>query len=313
MGSRTRWFAGVALIVGLGSGSAAAQSLQPKIARCTAIDSNAHDWHPNSLAGPPTWFRDGYGNRPQGRRMSIQFGYSRDGSHAAALAASSSIEVCYITPGQPLVCPWSATNDDAWLVWQDAAPDVEDDAGHAWRRVSPSAGNVRTRGTEGHFGLSAPSSYSVPFDWADPAHEGTAFLFRVNRNPAQAESVAQLAADGGWCLSPGIRAASDPAARAQHAVWGSDPDGPNPLAAHGVSQAQLCLGGDRAGAFRDRGWLARPNEDTDGDGVLNVVEGMADTDGDGVPDYLDTDDDNDGVLTRDEVPLGGASARGGPG
>ena len=43
-----------------------------------------------------------------------------------------------------------------------------------------------------------------------------------------------------------------------------------------------------------------PNGDTDGDGILNGVEGDGDPDNDGIPNYLDTDSDNDGVLDHDE-------------
>ncbi|WP_109096932.1 gliding motility-associated C-terminal domain-containing protein, partial [Aquimarina sp. AU58] len=48
--------------------------------------------------------------------------------------------------------------------------------------------------------------------------------------------------------------------------------------------------------------------DCDGDGVINEFEigddpnNPQDTDGDGIPDILDTDDDNDGILTEDENP-----------
>ncbi len=35
--------------------------------------------------------------------------------------------------------------------------------------------------------------------------------------------------------------------------------------------------------------------DSDGDGIINAVEGTVDTDGDGTPNYLDTDSDNDGI------------------
>lgn len=36
-------------------------------------------------------------------------------------------------------------------------------------------------------------------------------------------------------------------------------------------------------------------QDSDGDGLINGVEGTGDTDGDGTPDYLDTDSDGDGI------------------
>jgi len=46
------------------------------------------------------------------------------------------------------------------------------------------------------------------------------------------------------------------------------------------------------------------NEDADGDGIKNGVEGTDDTDGDGTPDYLDTDSDNDGIPDSVEAPNG---------
>ncbi len=58
------------------------------------------------------------------------------------------------------------------------------------------------------------------------------------------------------------------------------------------------------------------DDDADGDGILNIDEGMdpdeaanpdsethQDTDGDGTPDYLDQDDDGDNVSTRTEINI----------
>src|SRR5678816_839893 len=45
------------------------------------------------------------------------------------------------------------------------------------------------------------------------------------------------------------------------------------------------------------------NDDADGDGIADWIEGKAtnrDTDGDGTPDYLDTDSDNDCMSDREE-------------
>jgi hypothetical protein len=42
------------------------------------------------------------------------------------------------------------------------------------------------------------------------------------------------------------------------------------------------------------------NEDTDGDGIVNIVEGSGDPDEDDVPNYLDTDSDGDGIPDADE-------------
>jgi len=44
--------------------------------------------------------------------------------------------------------------------------------------------------------------------------------------------------------------------------------------------------------------------DTDGDGILDLVEGRRDPDGDGIPNYLDLDSDNDGVPDEIEALLG---------
>lgn len=44
----------------------------------------------------------------------------------------------------------------------------------------------------------------------------------------------------------------------------------------------------------------RMNQDSDGDGILDLYEGEGDTDGDGIPDRLDLDSDNDGVSDREE-------------
>jgi hypothetical protein len=42
------------------------------------------------------------------------------------------------------------------------------------------------------------------------------------------------------------------------------------------------------------------DEDTDGDGIVNIDEGDDDADGDGIPNYLDTDSDDDGIPDADE-------------
>jgi len=42
-------------------------------------------------------------------------------------------------------------------------------------------------------------------------------------------------------------------------------------------------------------------EDSDRDGISNLLEGAEDTDGDGIANYLDTDSDNDGISDREEV------------
>ena len=41
-------------------------------------------------------------------------------------------------------------------------------------------------------------------------------------------------------------------------------------------------------------------DDSDGDGISDVVEGSADADGDGVPNYFDTDSDGDGLADQFE-------------
>ncbi len=40
--------------------------------------------------------------------------------------------------------------------------------------------------------------------------------------------------------------------------------------------------------------------DSDGDGILDIIEGSGDTDGDGLPDFQDTDSDNDGIPDNTE-------------
>ncbi len=45
-------------------------------------------------------------------------------------------------------------------------------------------------------------------------------------------------------------------------------------------------------------------EDADGDGIKNGVEGQDDTDSDGTPDFEDTDSDNDGIPDSTEAPGG---------
>jgi len=45
-------------------------------------------------------------------------------------------------------------------------------------------------------------------------------------------------------------------------------------------------------------------DDTDRDGLPDLIEGHDDTDADGVPDYLDLDSDNDGVSDRLEWIFG---------
>ncbi|MEM7137552.1 MAG: hypothetical protein AAF500_13280 [Myxococcota bacterium] len=42
--------------------------------------------------------------------------------------------------------------------------------------------------------------------------------------------------------------------------------------------------------------------DRDGDGLLDIHEGLIDSDGDSLPDYLDSDDDGDGIPTSAEAP-----------
>ena len=49
--------------------------------------------------------------------------------------------------------------------------------------------------------------------------------------------------------------------------------------------------------------LTMPEDDSDHNGILDLVEGDGDTDGDGIPDYLDPDNDNDGYSDFVEVFL----------
>jgi len=44
------------------------------------------------------------------------------------------------------------------------------------------------------------------------------------------------------------------------------------------------------------------DNESDGDGIWDVMEGDADPDGDGIPNYLDLDSDGDGILDIDELP-----------
>jgi hypothetical protein len=57
----------------------------------------------------------------------------------------------------------------------------------------------------------------------------------------------------------------------------------------------------------DDGVPAILDQDDDGDGILDSIEGDGDTDGDGVPDRLDRDADNDGIPDRIEMGLPRAS------
>lgn len=47
------------------------------------------------------------------------------------------------------------------------------------------------------------------------------------------------------------------------------------------------------------------DQDTDGDGIADDVEGPGDVDGDGIPNFLDADDDNDGLNDVQEAALDG--------
>ncbi|MEQ1506448.1 MAG: MYXO-CTERM sorting domain-containing protein, partial [Myxococcota bacterium] len=48
---------------------------------------------------------------------------------------------------------------------------------------------------------------------------------------------------------------------------------------------------------------AGPDADSDGDGVLDLAEGLGDTNGDGVPDFGDDDSDGDGILDATETDI----------
>lgn len=47
------------------------------------------------------------------------------------------------------------------------------------------------------------------------------------------------------------------------------------------------------------------DQDTDGDGIPDAIEGVGDIDGDGIPNFLDVDGDNDGLSDHQEVMLDG--------
>jgi len=49
-----------------------------------------------------------------------------------------------------------------------------------------------------------------------------------------------------------------------------------------------------------------PDTDSDGDGILDVIEGTGDTDGDGTEDYRDLDSNNNGIPDRDEAAIDAA-------
>ncbi len=52
---------------------------------------------------------------------------------------------------------------------------------------------------------------------------------------------------------------------------------------------------DTATTVEDTGTTAPVENDSDGDSILDIHEGIADSDNDGDPDYLDTDSDGDGI------------------
>jgi hypothetical protein len=62
----------------------------------------------------------------------------------------------------------------------------------------------------------------------------------------------------------------------------------------------LLLHHHNAGGEKDQWLPAITSGDTDGDGILDAEEGAEDTDGDGLPNLLDIDSDGDGLSDRDE-------------
>lgn len=71
-----------------------------------------------------------------------------------------------------------------------------------------------------------------------------------------------------------------------------------------TSVAQDTTGGQDSSGGQDTQPQDTGPADSDGDGILDTVEGSEielDSDGDGTPDYLDTDSDNDGLDDADEV------------
>ncbi|MBM0103342.1 outer membrane beta-barrel protein [Steroidobacter sp. S1-65] len=69
-----------------------------------------------------------------------------------------------------------------------------------------------------------------------------------------------------------------------------------------VADAEPMQRGSRADGDDD-GVPSHRDQDDDGDGILDSVEGDGDSDGDGVPDRLDRDADNDGIPDRIEMGL----------
>jgi hypothetical protein len=169
------------------------------------------------------------GNIPARRSIQIQFGYaaSSDAAKAQELADTSRIEVCTVSLAGGVRCPWTESQDPAWVIYDQTAGEG----------TAPDAAQVQLLGQTTGF-----QKFEVPVDWDSPASAGTLIFLRVNGFGAiSLPELGDRVTQDGFCpvLHPLAGGAGD-----HFHVYGYLSSEPSPLP--GGFNLDVCLDGNKA-------------------------------------------------------------------
>lgn len=137
----------------------------------------------------------GYGNEPSTRKLEVSFAWAYDAAidadPAAAIAATTRVEVCWVGQNGVVHCPgWDG--DTRWIVYDKAqAIGTPPDAAAVKEATTPAAG-------------AAPTRFTIdPFDWDDTDPGKIGFLVvDAKQKPASLADVAANIHAGGFCGIP---------------------------------------------------------------------------------------------------------------
>ena len=152
----------------------AAEPLRAQVSRCIGVAS------PQGGTGV-------LGATAAQRSVRIQYGWATrsaadDPDKAAALQATTRLEICRVSPSGKVKCPASESVPDLdWLVFDDTAKPGGKPANATWVKSFSVPG--ATEQTPG-----------LPFDWDDANNAGTFLFLKVNE-----ESTLSALGVGGWC------------------------------------------------------------------------------------------------------------------
>lgn len=194
--------------------AAEAVPLRAQVARCNGIP----------LEDPVT---KAVGNTADLRKMEVQFSYAATSEDTKddELADTTTVEICTVSLGSGVKCPWSDSGDAAWVVFDQAQNEGE----------APDLTRVELIGA-----TTGRERFQVPLDWDDPFNKGIMLFVRVNGSgQVDIAELGNLVTNDGFCpaLYPVAGDPGDP-----FRVYGYLDTEPNPLALF----ADACTGGNKA-------------------------------------------------------------------